>query len=753
MSLKEYKRKRSLDESPEPEGKPGVGSGPLRFVVQKHDATRIHFDLRLEMDGVMKSWAVPKGPSFNPSEQRLAVFVEDHPIEYAGFEGIIPEGHYGAGTVMIWDRGTFVERGTVDLESEEEKRTQGIPRLLEGLAKGHITFVLSGERLKGEFALIRTQGNPKNWILVKKRDEFSSSKILNLAETSIISGRSFQEIAQLAPKEGAIWSRGQKDQEPLIKVQQDFSRGNPKIQKEMIPRKVKLMLPCSERQLMTDAQWLCFPHLDGFRAYLVLDKGSAKLYSRQDLDYTKRYPHIAKSAKALKKSLVLDGIIAYPQEQPSLDQLKKWKTGEGEDGPCFYVYDILHLEGQNTRGLPFKERLQEISAIDLDFIKSTPCLPADRFDETKPFTEFEDLREVLFKHADSAYESGIQTSFLKVPINKQQPEQDNRSLPEASLDILQSKSPEDLLASWQNYSGPVRLSHPERLYFPEDNYRKEHVAAYYHMMAPVILPWLKDHPLSLNRHPNGIHGESFFHKDQKGYLPPYVESKALQSSSKGKTINYLLCQNLDALIYLSNQGNIELNPWFSTWNRPEFPLWGVIDLDPNGRRFEDVIQVALLVHDILDKLEVPHFCKTSGSTGLHIGIPLAAAHTSYDEIREFCLKVCEIVALKLPHLATLERSPMRRRARLYLDCFQNRRSQTLASVYCLRPKLSAPVSTPILWKELGKGLSIEQFNILTVQDRLSKYGDIWSPMATLQADLKHGWKRLRDLYPNTFDTS
>ena len=299
---------------------------------------------------------------------------------------------------------------------------------------------------------------------------------------------------------------------------------------------------------------------------------------------------------------------------------------------------------------------------------------------------------------------------------------------------------------WKGYKGSARLTHPDRIYFPNDSYNKAHIAAYYCMVSEFLLPWLKDRPLSLNRHPKGIHGESFFHKDQQGYLPRYVETKNISSSSSGKPLNYLLCQNTETLIYLVNQGSIELNPWFSSWERPDFPMWGVIDLDPNERSFLDVIQVALQVHEILDSLNVPHFCKTSGSKGLHIGIPLGDSLNSYDDIREFCIAVCMVVEHKIPHLATLERSPNKRRGRLYLDCFQNRRSQTLASVYCVRPRDGAPVSTPLLWKELGKGLSIKDFNILTLAERLAKHGDLWSPMATLQADLKEAWELLRKMY-------
>ena len=174
MSLREYNRKRSFESTPEPPGKTEKRKGALRFVIQLHRATRLHYDFRLEMGGVFKSWAVPRGPSLNPNDQRLAVFVEDHPIAYGSFEGIIPKGNYGAGTVMIWDEGTYEERGHLEGDSR-----LGEKAMLSGLSEGHITFVLSGQKLHGEFALIKLKKGEENaWLLVKKRDEFSSIRFL-----------------------------------------------------------------------------------------------------------------------------------------------------------------------------------------------------------------------------------------------------------------------------------------------------------------------------------------------------------------------------------------------------------------------------------------------------------------------------------------------------------------------------------------------------------------------------------------------
>lgn len=199
MGLEKYREKRRFEETPEPVGgeRPGVAPA-LSFVVQKHLASHLHYDLRLEMEGVLKSWAVPKGPSLNPKDKRLAMMVEDHPVEYGTFEGIIPEGNYGAGTVMLWDRGTLHALGTEDPRESEEK-------LLEGLHKGHVTFILDGARLKGEFALVRLKRGGENaWLLLKKGDEYASGADVSKEDESVATGRSMEEIAAGAGESGDI---------------------------------------------------------------------------------------------------------------------------------------------------------------------------------------------------------------------------------------------------------------------------------------------------------------------------------------------------------------------------------------------------------------------------------------------------------------------------------------------------------------------------------------------------------------------
>jgi bifunctional non-homologous end joining protein LigD len=250
---------------------------------------------------------------------------------------------------------------------------------------------------------------------------------------------------------------------------------------------------------------------------------------------------------------------------------------------------------------------------------------------------------------------------------------------------------------------------------------------YYQKIGPVMLPYLKDRAENLNRHPNGIMGESFYQKDFEQKTPPWVKTKKIYSESNKKNLNYLLCQNLETLIYLANLGCIEINPWNSRVQHLEKPDYAVIDLDPEQISFEKVVEAALVVHKILDKYEVPSYCKTSGATGLHIYIPLGAKY-DYDLVKQFALIIATMVNQELPKTTSLERSPAKRQKRIYLDYLQNRKGQTLAAPYSVRPKPGATVSTPLEWKEVNKKLDPKNFTIKNIFNRLEKKGDLWKPV-------------------------
>jgi bifunctional non-homologous end joining protein LigD len=468
MSLREYKRKRRFDATPEPQGKKERGPGPLRFVVQKHEARRLHYDFRLELDGVLKSWAVPKGPSLDPNNKRLAVMVEDHPLGYRTFEGVIPEGNYGAGTVIIWDEGTYEAPNTsTRAESEEAVRA--------GLAKGHVRVVLHGHKLKGEFSLVKLK-------------------------------------------------RGDKQNE-----------------------------------------WLLF------------------------------------------------------------------KRTEPDDSP------------------------------------------ADRADAATP-----------------------------------------------------------------------TLTHLDKVYWPDEGYTKKDLIGYYRDVAPIVLPYLRDRPESLHRHPNGISAASFFQKDVSKQPPPaWVETVTLFSKNEEKDVRYILCQNEATLLYLANLGCIELNPFNSRLATLDRPDYVVLDLDPVDVPREQLVEAALAVRKVLDRLGADSVCKTSGKRGLHIYVPLGARY-DYDQARQFAELVAKLVNQQLPAITSILRSPALRPNRVYLDFLQNRRGQTLAAPYSLRPVPGATVSTPLKWSEVNKRLDPTKFTIRTTRKRLDRVGDLWRPVLGEGIDLEKALRTLSE---------
>lgn len=288
----------------------------------------------------------------------------------------------------------------------------------------------------------------------------------------------------------------------------------------------------------------------------------------------------------------------------------------------------------------------------------------------------------------------------------------------------------------------LKLTNLKKIYWPEESYTKEDLIEYYNKVSDYILPYLKNRPESLRRNPNGINQQSFFQKDMLSTLPDWIETIKIHSESTNKNINYLVCQDKATLIYMANLGCIEINPWLSSRGSIEFPDYCVIDLDPpNVSFFEDAIDVALAVKEVLDKGNISGFCKTSGSRGIHIYIPLGAKY-NYDESVKFAELIATLCHELVPEITSLERIPGKRKNKIYIDYLQNRKGQTLAAPYCLRPKPGATVSTPLEWNELKKGLLPSQFNIQTIFERLQKKGDVFKGVLGAGIDMEKVLEKL-----------
>ncbi|MBL7833210.1 MAG: non-homologous end-joining DNA ligase, partial [Cyclobacteriaceae bacterium] len=288
----------------------------------------------------------------------------------------------------------------------------------------------------------------------------------------------------------------------------------------------------------------------------------------------------------------------------------------------------------------------------------------------------------------------------------------------------------------------LKLTNQNKIFWPDEKYTKGDVLAYYNKVADYILPYLIDRPQSLKRNPGGIADKGFYHKDAGDKAPDWVKSVEIYSESGNKTIDYILCNNKATLLYLNNLGCIEINPWNSRIQKPDNPDYLIMDIDPSEKNtFNQVVDVALVIKEILDKAGCTSYCKTSGATGMHIYIPLQGRYT-YDQARPFSEVIANLAQEQLSDFTTVERPLNQRKGRIYIDFLQNRRGQTLSSVYSIRPVPGASVSTPLLWKEVKHGLSPLDFTIKTIHKRLDKVGDLFANVLTDKNDLRKCIDRL-----------
>lgn len=796
MSLKKYLSKRKLKESHEPPAKiPKQKKGELHFVVQKHAASRLHYDLRLEVDGVLKSWAVPKGPSLDPSIKHLAIQVEDHPYDYCNFEGIIPRG-YGAGTVMIWDQGTY----TVD----DASRRQSEALIREGLKKGAVHFTLNGEKLKGRFSLVKLKTGRDEWILIKTKDEFASKEEIIQKDRSVVSGKNIEEISGKTTKER--------------------------------PHALKPMLCTLIDQPFDSTEWLFEIKLDGFRALAELNGKKVEIYSRNLQTFNERFPQLVQHLKALNLDAVLDGeIVAL--DAKGVSHFQWLQNDRTEENIYFYVFDILYLKGRDLRSLPLIERksilkniLKNDSAIRyLDHIE----------DFGKKFFQAckkQGLEGIIGKKKESSYATGERSkAWVKIKAELRQeavicgftePKRSRKNFGALIIGVYKNnvlhfaghvgggftekklEEVKDLLSpyitkkcpfqtppktntsvTWveprficevkfkewttggnmrmpiflgMRADKPVRavklekkmktqklvsekydfITHPDKLYWEQEQITKGDVLHYYESIAPFILPYLKDRPESLKRFPNGISEKSFF---QKNLTTPPEWLKTTKVIHHDKTVNYMMIQDVRSLLFAVNLGCIEIHPWFSRIQNLENPDFLIFDLDPEDVPFDHVVETAQALHALLDAIQVPSYCKTSGGRGLHIGVPLKALYT-YEQAKQFAELIALLVHQKLPQIISLERSPKRRQKRVYIDCYQNNFGQTLAAPYSLRAKPGAPVATPLEWKEVKKGLDPAQYTLFNTLERLKKKGDLFKPLLQKGIHLEKSLKRLQGLF-------
>ncbi len=894
--LGEYQRKRRFDRTPEPSGEPEPAAGKVQdkaspaakrtrlpkpklpqlevrpgaehgdtFVVQKHRATRLHYDFRLAIDGTLKSWAVPKGPSQSHADKRLAVQTEDHPLDYANFEGKIPEGNYGAGTVMVWDRGTFHVEGNLDA--------------LKQLEKGEIKFSLNGEKLRGSFVLVKLKQSEKGneWLMIKHKDSAEdSSWNIDEHDGSALTGRTLEEIREeLPPKRRA---------NPIHPAE---SRG---ARKGAMSSRIEPMLATLADRPFSDPNWLFEIKWDGVRALARIENDAFTLRSRTGVDIAKRYPELASLPDALAaRQAILDGEIVALDAQGHSDferlQERMHVRAPNENlvaqiPVVYFVFDLLYCDGYDLRETPLLDRkqlLQRLLHTSERFRYSDHQLEHGK--ELFVLAEQNGLEGIVAKRADSPYVSDRSPYWVKLKVTKTVDavvsgwtESRTSALPFGSLLLglyqgkklrfighvgtgfdarklkqLTSKLKElaaptcpfdavpeanekpswvspTLVArvkfsgwtqehclrhpvflalredarptdcQWENEvataapaAAPVvvrapevvgrvltttaqieaelfkgrsetvtieldgkrlRLSNLNKVYFPESGHTKRNLLAYYYRMADFILPFLRDRALVLRRYPDGIKGQAFFQKDVREGLPEWFKTVPVDSEHRGEVIQYATANDRASLLFLTGLGCIDHNPWSNRYDDVDHPDYFFFDLDPSdGTEFSVVVTIARALHEKLEELRLVSFLKTSGATGIHIYLPVEPIYT-YEQLRTFGEIIARTVTAEHPNLVTSERIVAKRPAgRVLIDVQQNAHGRPLAAAYSVRAFPQAPVSAPLLPRELRPSLGPETLNIKTVFARLKEKGDLWADFWKRRQRLEQAIELLSDRLP------
>ena len=844
--LEQYKAKRNFKRTAEPEsGQPH--SERLLFVVQKHAASHLHYDFRLEVKGVLKSWAVPRGPSMDPEERRLAMPVEDHPFDYKDFEGIIPEGQYGGGTVIVWDEGWYEPAEKLKTKVGQEHW------MISNYYKNALKITLHGHKLKGDFILIKFKDDKYEggWRLIKVDDQYASKDDILLKDKSVISKLTIEQMQD--QQDAAVWQSNRKSEKSESSVDLKL-----KGVKKAMPEAIKPMLCTLTKEVVQDADYLYELKWDGYRIISYVKGGKVRMDSRSALDYTKKYPPVSKALKELGHDAVLDGEVVVFNEEGKTD-FDALQLFNGHDTPINYcVFDLLWLDGYNLMSLPLTER----KAILKDLVAGSEVLRfSESFDDGQALYQQAldlDLEGIVAKQKDSSYAPDARDSrWLKTPTRKRQEfviggwaESDKvRSFKSLLFGAYNSQGE----LEWIGRSGggykqsemPGILAQLQKLEIPKSpfinkvldtkgakthwaqpelvanfefatwtktgrirkpatflGFRKDKQASqvvrevplsdgqeqeiveekpkvtasargnwakieakkigserdfefgghtvtisnieqelwrgitkarlitYYHQIGPFILPHLKDRPLSLHIKQEGAMAPGFYIKNMEGRQPDYLDifpdQRRHAKKGKGDRIDYAVCNNEAALLYLVNLGNIDLNPWSSRITSPQQPDFISIDLDPSDDDFGKAIKTAQAAKTVFDHLKLTAFVKTSGKTGIHLFIPCHGF--DYPKARTLAEKICEMVCKEVPDIATTEVGIDRRGNKLFVDPSQNDYADTLACAYSVRPYKHPNVSTPVEWKEVKDKLDPGKFTMDTVPERLKKKGDLFEKL-------------------------
>lgn len=825
--LAKYREKRQAGRTPEPFGGEVVVGGSI-FVVQKHDARALHWDLRLELDGVLLSWAVPKGPSPNQADKRLAMQTEDHPLEYAEFEGIIPEGEYGAGPMIVWDKGRW--------DPVEDPH--------RGLEKGKLLFDLYGHKLMGRWTLVKTKAAPNSWLLIKERDGYMDPEgsTEGYPDDSIYSGLTVDDFARVDEQAEALAERAE-------------ALGAPA--REVRAARVDLMLASSAEEPFSKEGWVFELKYDGYRLLAERVAREPFLRSRAGHDLTHTFPEIARAVRGLPyEGIVLDGEVVVHDAGglPSFSKLQKRGRilnradalrAAVELPAVYYAFDLLALEGHDLRPLPLtarKELLREVLPT-VGPIRYSDHIPAQG-EAVYQQVQAMGLEGIVGKKADAPYRGGRSAHWVKVrtvqvedfvvvgwtepqgsrsgfgalhvaqwdgddllylgsvgsgftdaqldgihadllarevdanpctagevPKGKThhwaRPElvaevkykelTDQGMVRQASFSRMRDDKPaaECLLrgsATADERREPVAVratedrtvpfSNLDKVFWPEEGYTKGDLIEYHRSVAEWMLPYLEDRPLVMTRYPDGIHGKSFYQKDAPPFAPEWIRRVTLWSEGSERELSYFVAEDLESLLYVVNLGTIPFHVWSSRVSSLATPDWCILDLDPKEAPFEHVVQVARTLHDVCEEIGLPSFPKTSGSSGIHVLVPLGGKLT-FEQCKTLGELLARVAVAERTDIATLTRNPERRDGKVYVDFLQNGHGKLLAAPFTVRPRAGATVSAPLKWTEVKKGLTIDAHTIASVPARMRRLKkDPLAGVLEMEPDLLGALERL-----------